>query len=151
MYKVRLRGQQKRLLELFQKAYIDEELLEGQIGPLKALTDEKESALRVLEDQQRCNDDATEVERRIVEACREVFKKLDALDFEGKRATFSAFGVKVQATCDEMSITVVVDQKVTTTAQTWECSSNSKYSFVIVELKEVVVQKMPRVVEYVPL
>ena len=36
-----LKGQQSRLLELFQKTYIDENLLEGQIGPLKASSDEK--------------------------------------------------------------------------------------------------------------
>ena len=113
-----LKGQQKRLLDLFQKAYVDEDLLAGQIGPLKALCDEKERDLRALEDQQRFKDDAAEVERRIVEVCREVSGKLDGLDFEGKRATLAAFGVKVQATRDEMSMTVVVDPKVTTIAQT---------------------------------
>ena len=113
-----LRGQQTRLLDLFQKSYIDEELLEGRIGPLKALSDEKESALQALEDQQRHRDDAAEVERRIVEVCREVSKRLDGLDFEGKRATFAAFGAKVQATREEMSMTVVVDPKVTTIVQT---------------------------------
>jgi hypothetical protein len=37
-----------------------------------------------------------------------------------------------------------------TTGRTSGCLSNSKYSFVIVELEEVVVQKRPRVVEFVP-
>ena len=64
-----LKGQQRRLLELFQKAYIDDDLLEAQIGPLKALSDEKERALRVLEEQLRHKDDAAEMERRIVEQC----------------------------------------------------------------------------------
>ena len=36
-----LRGQQTRLLDLYRKALIDEDLLEGQIGPVKALSDEK--------------------------------------------------------------------------------------------------------------
>ena len=85
-----LKGQQSRLLELFQKTYIDEDLLEGQIGPLKALSDEKERALRVLEDQLRHKDDAAEVERRIVAVCREVSERLDNLEYEGKRATFAA-------------------------------------------------------------
>ena len=70
-----LKGQQSRLLELFQKTYIDEDLLEGQIGPLKALRDEKERALRALEDQLKQKDDAAEVERRIVAVCREVSEK----------------------------------------------------------------------------
>ena len=113
-----LKGQQKRLIDLYQKAHIDQDLLEGQIGPLKALCDEKERALRVLEDQQRLKDDASEVEHRIIEVCRKVSDKLDTLDSEGKRATFAAFGVKVQATRDEMSMTVVVDPKVTTIGRT---------------------------------
>ena len=50
--------------------------------------------------------------------CREVSKTLEGLDFEGKRATLAAFGARVQVTREEMSITVVVDPKVTTTAQT---------------------------------
>ena len=113
-----LRGHQTRLLDLFQKAFIDEDLLEGQIGPLKALSDEKERALQALEDQQRHKDDAGKVERRIIEACREVSKRLDGLDSEGKRATLAAFSVRVQATREEMSMTVVVDPSVTTIVQT---------------------------------
>ena len=113
-----LKGQQKRLLDLFQKEFIDEDLLAGQIGPLKALAEEKERALQALEDQQRHKDDVSEVEARIFEACREIAKKLDTLDFEGKRAAFAAFGVKVQATREDMSMTVVVDPKVTTIERT---------------------------------
>ena len=113
-----LRGQQTGLLELFQKAYVDEDLLKGQIGPLKALSDEKDRALQALEDQQRHKDNAAEVERRVMAVCREVSKRLEGLDFEGKRATFAAFGARVQVTREEMSMTVVVDPKVTTTAQT---------------------------------
>ena len=113
-----LRGQQTRLLDLFQKAFIDEDLLEGQIGPLKAFSDEKERALQALEDQQRHKDDAAEIERRVIEACREVSNRLDGLDFEGKRATLAAFGARVQATREEMSMTIVVDPDVITTEQT---------------------------------
>ena len=129
-----LRGQQRRLLELFQKAYIDEDLLAGQIGPLKALSDEKERALGVLEDQLRQKDDAAEVERRIIAVCREVSKRLDSLDYEGKRATFAAFGAKVEATRENMSMTVVVDPKVTTVTtieQTLASVSNWSYTVVL--------------------
>ena len=126
-----LKGQQKRLLDLFQKEFIDEDLLAGQIGPLKALTEEKERSLRVLEDQQRYRDDVSEVEARIFEACREIAKKLDTLDFEGRRAAFAAFGVKVQATREDMSMTVVVDPRVTTIGQTLACSPNWSYTVVL--------------------
>ena len=113
-----LQGQQSRLLGLFGKDLVNEGLLEAQVDPLKALTDEKERALQALEDQQRHKDDAAEIERRILDVCREVSKKLDGLDFEGKRATFAAFGAKVQATRDEMSMTASVDPKVTTIVRT---------------------------------
>ncbi len=80
--------------------------------------------------------------------CREVSKRLDGLDFEGKRATF---GARVQATREDMSMTVVVDPKVTTTARTSASSSNSVYSFVVVDLKEVVhYAGGQKVIEFVP-
>ncbi len=44
-----LTRQQRRLLELYQSAVVDQELLETQLGPLKFRRDEKESGLRVLE------------------------------------------------------------------------------------------------------
>ena len=71
----------------------------------------------MLEEQLRHKDDAAEMERRIFAVCREVSERLDNLDYEGKRATFDAFGTKVEATRDDMSITVV-DPRVTTIAQT---------------------------------
>ena len=145
-----LKGQQLRFLEQRQKDFIDQDLLGLQIGPVKALCDERERALRVLEEQQRLKDDAADMERRIVEQCRRLSRKLETPDFEGKRSIYAAFGLKVEATREDVSITVVVDPKFTTIERTLAGSSNSKYSFVIVGLKEVVVQKMPRVVEYVP-
>ena len=113
-----LKGQQRRLLELRQKDMIDQKLLEGQIGPLKALCDEKEQALRILEDQQKTRDDSAEVECRIFELCQQFSDKLDQMDFEGKRSTLGAFSVKVLATRDDLSITLVVDPKFTTIEQT---------------------------------
>ena len=116
-----LKGQQRRLLDQRQMDYIDQDLLEAQIGPVKALCDEKERALWVLEDQQRQKDDAVEVESRIVEICKQVSEKLDSLDFDGRRATLAAFDVRVQATREELSMTIVVDPKLTTIAQTLGC------------------------------
>ena len=75
-------------------------------------------ALRALEEQLKQKDDAAEVERRIVAVCREVSEKLDSLGYEGKWATFAAFATKVNVTRDDMSMTVVLDPKVTTTEQT---------------------------------
>ena len=102
-----------------------------QIGPVKALCDEKERALRVLEDQQRFKDDAAQMERRIAGLCRKLSRRLENLDFEGKRSLFAAFGLKVEATRDDVSITVVVDPEFTTIGQTSAlprgCSPRSRW------------------------
>ena len=145
-----LKKQQRRLLEQRQKDFIDQEILESQIGPVKALCDEKERSLRVLEEQQKQRDDEDAAEARIKEFCDRLAAKLPGLDFDGKRATLAAFGVKVLATVTELSVTVVVDPNVTTIEQTLAYSTGSLYSFVFAELEEVVVQKRPRLVEWVP-
>ena len=146
-----LRSQQMRLLELRGRDVIDQDLLELRIGPLKALCDEKERSLRVLEEQERLQDDAADMERRIVGQCLKLAERLGNLDFEGKRAMFAALGLKVEATRDDVSITVVLDPKFTTTERTLACSSGSAYSFVIADLKEVVSwDGRKKVVEFVP-
>ena len=109
-----LKSEPLRLLEQRQKDYIDQDLLDLQTGPVKALCDEKGRALRVLEEQQRLKDDAADMERRIVERCR----KLENLSFEGKRSMFAAFGLKVEATREDVSITIIVGPEFTTTGQT---------------------------------
>ena len=113
-----LKSQQMRLLEQRGRDVIDQDLLELQIGPVKALCDEKERALRVLEEQERLKDDTAEVERRIADQCRKLAQKLDTLDFDGKRAAFAAFGMKVEATREDVSIMVDLDPKFTTIEQT---------------------------------
>ena len=113
-----LKSQQRRLIELRQRDVIDVELLESQIGPLKSLCDEKEQALRVLEDQRKNQDDTAEVASRVFDLCQKFSESLDRMDFDGKRSTLGAFGVKVLATREDVSITLVVDPKFTTTAQT---------------------------------
>ena len=114
-----LKGQQRRLMELWQKDMIDMELLEGQIAPLKTLCEEKEQELRVLEEQQRGRDDAAELESRIIGLCQQFSDKLDQMDFDGKRATLAAFSAKVNASREELSITMVADPKFTSIVRTW--------------------------------
>ena len=145
-----LKSEQMRLVEQRQKDYIDQDLLALQIGPVKALCDEKVRALRVLEEQQQLKDDAADMEGRIIERCRKLSRKLENLSFEGKRSMFAAFGLKVEATREDVSITVIVGPEFTTTEQTLALPSVSKYSFRIVELKEVVVRIRSRLVEWVP-
>ena len=113
-----LKGQQRRFLEQRQKDFIDQDILESQIGPLKGLCDDKERTLRTLKEHQRQRDDAANAEQRITDFCRKLSERLPALDFEGKRSTLAAFGVKALATPVDLSVTVSVDPNVTTIEQT---------------------------------
>ena len=108
-----LRSQQSRLLDQRQKDFIDQELLESKIGPLKLLREEKERQLQALEEQQRMKDAAAAASDRIALYCLELAKGLENADFEVKRATFAAFGVKVVVTSDDLVITIVVDPSAT--------------------------------------
>ena len=108
-----LKAQQGRLIELRQKDMVDQEILEGQLAPLKALYDEKQQALRVLEVQLEQRDDVAEMERRVLEMCNSVPKTLDEMDFESKRATLAAFGVKLSVTRDDLLIRLVVGPEFT--------------------------------------
>ena len=85
------------------------------------------------------------------EICQKVSHRLDNLDTEGRRAIYAAFGVSVQASREELLITIVVSENCTTTGQTLASSSNSVYSFVVVDLKEVVhYAGGQKVIEFVP-
>ncbi len=112
-----LKSQQRRLLGQRQKDVIDQEILESQIAPVKLLCDEKERELGALEDQQKRKDDALDAEERIAEHCRRLEEGIDNLDVEGKRAALATFGVKVEATRDDLSITLEIDPSATTIQQ----------------------------------
>ena len=88
------------------------------LSPVKALCDEEETALSVYEEQQKQQDDAGEAGRRIVLFCETSAGSLDNLDFDGQRATLAAFGVGIEATRDEIAISVAVDPNVTTIGHT---------------------------------
>ena len=104
-----LKAEQSRLLEQRQKDFIDQEILESRIMPVKILCDEKERSLIALEEQRRRKDDAAAAEARIVEFCEQVAEGLEDASPDGKRATFAAFQTKVQATRDHLQVTVTVD------------------------------------------
>ena len=117
-----LEGQQGRLLEQRGKNLIDQDILERQIGPVKALCDAKRELLSALEEQQRMRDNAAEIRDRIADYCRQLAPKLANMDFARKRALLGVFGVRVQATRENVTITIVLDPKVdgfATIAQTW--------------------------------
>lgn len=91
------------------------------------------------------------VRERVTEYCRQLEKQLEQVDFNGRRALLGVFGVRVEASRDDVSITVVLDPSLFTTVQTLACSSSSAYSFVIADLKEVISwDGRQKVVEFVP-
>ena len=110
---VDLKNQQRRLIEQRQKDIIDQEILESQIAPVKLLCEDKVGQLSALEDQQKSKDAAVNAEERIAEYCSRLAEGLDNLDQAGKRATFAAFGVKVEATRDDLSVTLEINPGVT--------------------------------------
>ena len=117
----RLQREQARLLGLRQKDeenLIDDEILLGQLAPVRALYDEKLRALAELEKQERSNDDAALIESRIVKMCQKASANLEDLDFQGKRALMRSFGVKVHVNVDDFRLVVEVSPEVTTIGQT---------------------------------
>lgn len=114
----KLKKEQGRLLGLFGKEDIDEDLLMSQLGPLKMRCDQKEKSLRVLEEQRQQLDDADEVERRITQHCDRLAETLDDLDFEGQRATLMAMGTRIEVGRQEIGIDVEVNADSTAIART---------------------------------
>ena len=109
-----LKRQQGNLIDLRQNDMIDLVMLENRIGPLNLRRDEKERELGVLEDQQNKKDDALHAKERIAEYCRRLEEGLDDLEVEGKRATLAAFGVKVEATREDLKVTMEINPGATT-------------------------------------
>ena len=127
-----LKGEESRLVGLYQKDFIDEDILEHRISPLKLMRTEKEQALGALKEQQRNVDAASVVKEQIEEYCRRISESLDDLDFEGKRAVMAAMGVRGEVTEESLSITMVVDPSVTTVSpsspRTWSSPNGSTSS-----------------------
>ena len=104
------------------KNLINQGILERQIGTVKTLCDAKRELLSTLEEQRRMRDNAAEIPDHKADYCRQLEPELANSDSDGKRALLGAFGVRVQATRDDVTITVVFDPRLddfTTIARTW--------------------------------
>ena len=111
------RQEQRQLIRLIGKAEIDQDILLSESASLKLLCEEKEQALRAIEEQQRNQTAATEAKNQIAEFCGRITENLEKLDFEGKRAVLAAMGVRAVVTRQSMSITIVVDPSATAMSQ----------------------------------
>ena len=127
----RLLGEQQKLLKAYRSGFFDQSVIESDAASVKNLLEEKRRALALLEEQQRREDDTIEVERRVIERCREFSDSLDGLDGPGKRAVLAAFGVKVQASKTDLLITLTVSPKCPTIGRTSESMLPWRYVMVL--------------------
>lgn len=107
-------NEERRLLRLYGKETVDQDILEGESAKLRLARREKEQALRALEEQQRNAEAAYHAKEQIGEYCQRISERLGELDFDGKRGVLAAMGVTGEVTKESLSITVVVDPGVTT-------------------------------------
>ena len=112
------RKTEARFLALFGDGEIDQDLLKKQVEPVKAYRDECESSLAQLENQRKLDMSSDRLRSFVEERYRELSEGLDDMDYQGKRALLGALGVQVVAVRGEVSITMTVSGKGTTSRHT---------------------------------
>ena len=114
-----LRRQEANFAALAKNPDFDLEIVAAQNAPVLALRRELQRTLKTLEDQQGLRDEAADVQAQFAEYCQTIAKNIDAvIDFDRRRQTLAAFGVKVWATKRDAKIVAYVSPEVTTIAQT---------------------------------
>ena len=114
----RCEREEMRLLEAYRTGIVKMEYFQAQMAPLVALRERCEEQMSQLENQRAVVESGAEAERMIRKYCAELEGKLEDLDFDGKRALFSALGLEVIAGGEGVSITVVLDPGFLTTSAT---------------------------------
>ena len=123
-------NEQRRLIRLYGKEEVDQDILESESAKLKLARQEKEQALRALEEQQRSAEAAIHAKEQIGDFCKRISERLGDLDFDGKRGVLAAMGVRGEVTEESISVTMVVDPGVTTV--TPSSPSRHPYSYTVV-------------------
>ena len=102
------RDQERRLVTLYMYGEIDDDYIRSHSGPLKSQREGYETELRRLEQQKAEQFDLEQAEAQLTVFCHRVQNGMAKEDHDGKRAVFSAFRVKVEATRDQVVIKGVV-------------------------------------------
>ena len=102
------RDQERRLVTLYMYGEIDDDYIRSHSGPLKSQREGYEAELRRLERQKAEQFDLEQAEAQLTVFCHRVKNGMASEDHDGKRAVFSAFRVKVEATRDQVVIKGVV-------------------------------------------
>lgn len=104
-----LMREEAKLLDDYLKDIISPEVLKIRAKQVQLAQKQKREDLRALEEQQKAREDATMAGERIAEYCQQFQEGLDELDEEGRRALFSAFGVRVTVTKEELEVMLTVN------------------------------------------
>ena len=133
------------------KGLIRQSMFEKLLAPMNLGRDQLEEELALLLRQKGDIEDLGRVEEAIRTAFMRYSDALDDLDGAGLTTLLRLLQVRMTILPGRrVLVTGVIDAGLLTIEQTLASLSGGKYSFVIVELKEVVVKKRPRVVEWVP-
>ena len=101
--------EERRLIKLYAAGDFDQQVLQGMVAQGRLLLAEYERDLLLLEKQQTFHEDAAEKRRRLEEHARRISEELASLDFDAKRATLLAFGVRIVVGGGQVSIELFVD------------------------------------------
>ena len=113
------RSREGRFLTLFGDAVIDEDALRSQIAPVQELRRECELQLDELKRQRQLAQSADRVRDQILETCNDLAQGVDDLDYDGKRRMLGVLDVKAEPRPGEVSMTMTLSGKSTTTEHTW--------------------------------
>ena len=102
------RDQERRLVTLYMYGEIDDDYIRSHSGPLKSQREGYEAELRRLEQQNAEQLDLEQAEAQLTVFCHRIKNGIAKEDHDGKRAVFSAFRVKVEATREQAVIKGVV-------------------------------------------
>ena len=116
-----LTRQEAKLLDDHLGDIISPETLKNRATQVQATLERKRRSLKALEEQQKAKDDAAMAEERITAYCQQFRENLAELDAEGKRALFSAFGVMVVATRDDLQVRITVNPDATVMTPSSQC------------------------------
>ena len=105
----RAEQEEGRLLGLYLRGTIREELLDTQMVKLSASLKDLRSRLAALEEQRDREESVAGAGDRIREYCLSISAELENLDIDGKRALMSKLGVKVLAVKGDLMITAELD------------------------------------------
>ena len=105
----RAEQEEVRLLGLYLRGTIREELLDTQMVKLSDSLEDLRSRLAALEEQREREESVAEAGDRIREYCLRVSAELENLDVDGKRALMSRLGVDVLAVKRDLMITAELD------------------------------------------